>query len=114
MFIGREVLMIRKINKSYIEQYKKITMIQPLAHNREVLQIALRRDNGWFVKFSTNSPHHICPYDGVFRNCKDCGALDDKFDIKICLNKLQILSSAALCRRINDCFKAGLEVKFEE
>lgn len=106
--------MARKINKDYIEQYSQIYMIQPLAHKREVVQAAEKQGDEWHIEFSTNSPHHICPYDGVFRNCKDCGALDDKFNVEFCLKKSQILSSAALCGRINDCLKAGLEVQFVE
>ena len=66
----------------------------------------------WKVTHTTNSAYHICPYDGIFRNCKDCGALEDDFDIKFCLKKQQLISSGALSNRVNDCLNANLEVQF--
>ena len=62
--------------------------------------------------FQRNSAYHICQYDGNFRNCKDCGALDEDFDVEFCLNKEQILSAGAVSVRVNECLGSGLEVQF--
>ena len=104
--------MTRKINKDYINHYNQVILTQPLAHNKYIRQTYDKTDNGWKVTHSTNSAYHICPYDGIFRNCKDCGALDDNFDVNFCLNKTQIFSAGALSKRVNDCIGAGLEVQF--
>lgn len=104
--------MARKVNKDYVNQYSKIILTQPLAHEKYIRQTYDKIDKGWKVTHSTNSAYHICPYDGIFRNCKDCGALEDDFDVSFCLNKTQIVSAGALSGRINDCLGAGLKVDF--
>lgn len=104
--------MARKVNKDYVNQYGKIVLTQPLAHGKYIQQTYTKEGLTWKVVHSSNSAYHICPYDGQFRNCKDCGALEDDFDVKFCLKKQQLISSTALSGRINDCLKAGLEVKF--
>ena len=104
--------MARKVNKDYVNQYSKVTMTQPLAHGKYIELSYEREGDKWKARYSTNSAYHICPYDGNFRNCKDCGALDDEFDVKFCLKKEQILSSGAVSVRVNECLSAGLEVKF--
>ena len=103
--------MTRKVNKDYINQYSKIIFTQPLAHGKYIQQVYDKTSKGWKVSHSTNSSYHICPYDGIFRNCKDCGALEDDFDINFCLKKQQIISAGALSNRVNDCLGAGLEVQ---
>lgn len=105
--------MARKVNKDYVSQYKKIIMTQPLAHEKYI-QLTYEKDidGRWKTRYSTNSVYHICPYDGIFRNCKDCGALEEDFDISFCLDKTQIVSAGALSGRINDCLSAGLKVDF--
>ena len=104
--------MARKVNKDYVNQYSKVILIQPLAHGRYIQLMYEKVDKGWKATYSTNSAFHICPYDGIFRNCRDCGALEDDFDGKFCLKKQQIISAGALSNRINDCFSSDLEVKF--
>ena len=104
---------MRRLSKDYISQYSKIIMTQPLAHGKYI-QLSYEKDTDgkWRARYSTNSAYHICPYDGNFRNCKDCGALEDDFDIKFCLKKEQILSAGAVSVRVNECLGSGLEVQF--
>ena len=104
--------MARKVNKDYVNQYSQVIMTQPLAHNKYVRVVYTKEDRGWVARYSTNSAYHICQYDGNFRSCKDCGALEDDFDVEFCLKKEQVLSAGALCGRINDCLSAELEVQF--
>lgn len=104
--------MARRINQNYIQRYDRVVLIQPLAHNTELRQVYDRTDKGWKLTYETSSIHHVCPYDGVFRNCNDCGALDENFDIKFCTNKTQYYTIGALCERVLDCVRAGLKVDF--
>ena len=108
--------MARKINKDYLQNYTKVIMTQPLPKgNKLFMTFNLNDDKEWCTaSYSTNREcgYHVCPYDGQFRNCKDCGALDDDFDVKFCLKKQQVYSPGAVCTRINDCIKAGLNVQF--
>ena len=102
----------RRITTRYIEQYNKVILTQPLAHGVDMKQIYDKEGKRWRVSYSSTSIHHICPYDGVFRNCRDCGALEEDFDDKFCTKKISSVSSGALVERIIDCKKAGLEVEF--
>lgn len=102
----------RRINKDYVDRYNEIELIQPLTHGTHLKQIYNKEGNRWAVTYSSTSVYHVCPYDGVFRNCRDCGALEEDFDVKFCTKKLQHISSAALVERIVDCMAAGLEVVF--
>ena len=106
----------RKVNKDYLKNYTKVIMTQPLAKgNKLFMTFNLNDDKEWWTAtYSTNREcvYHVCPYDGQFRNCKDCGALDDDFDVKFCLKKKQVYSAGAVCTRINECLKAGLDVQF--
>ena len=102
----------RRINENYIKRYDRVVLTQPLAHNTVLQQIYDKTDRGWKLHYSSNSIHHVCPYDGVFRKCSDCGALNDDFDIKFCTNKQQTISIGALNGRIQDCLKANLQVDF--
>ena len=108
--------MARKVNKDYLQNYTKVIMTQPLPKgNKLFMTFNLNDDKEWWTaSYSTNREcvYHVCPYDGQFRNCKDCGALDDDFDVKFCLKKQQVYSPGAVCTRINDCIKAGLNVQF--
>lgn len=100
----------RKITPEFIEAYSVIKLIQPLAHDRSVIQTCTKTPEGkWSIKFSTNSTYHICEYDGVFRRCADC-ELNNSDEYIDCLTKQQLLSSGALVGRIKDCLKANLEV----
>lgn len=104
--------MAHKMTKDYIEMYDRIILIQPLAHQKYLNQIYDKCDKGWLISYESNSIHHVCFFDGVFRDCKECGILDEDFDISYCVNKTELISSAALIDRISDCRKAGLEVRF--
>ena len=104
--------MARRITKDYIEGYDKIVFTQPLAHQKYLKQIYNKCDKGWLISYESNSVYHVCFFDGVFRDCKECGILDDDFDIAYCVSKTELISSAALIERINDCMKDGLEVQF--
>ena len=104
--------MARKVNKDYVNQYSQVIMTQPLAHEKYVRVTYTKEDRGWVARYSTNSAYHICQYDGIFRNCKDCGGLEEDFDIKFCLKKEQVLSAGAVSIRANECLAAGLEVQF--
>lgn len=104
--------MVRRINQKYVDQYDKVVLTQPLAHKKYIKQIYEKFPAGWRLTYESNSVHHICPYDGVFRNCADCGANDENFDVKFCTNKLMLISTAALIERIKDCMKARLNVEF--
>ena len=104
--------MMRKITPAYIDEYNKVILTQPLSHGKWIKQIYDKSKRGWEVTYESNSSYHICPYDGVFRKCNDCGALDENFDISFCVNKTQVVSLGALNGRIHDCMRAGLEVQF--
>ena len=104
--------MASKQSKKYIEQFNQIKLTQPLAHNTYIQQIYNKKDNGWELTYSSTSVYHICPYDGIFRSCKECGGLDDDFDINFCLKKIEHVSSGALVGRIIDCVKANLKVEY--
>lgn len=102
----------RKINPDYLSYYNKVTMIQPLAHGY-VLKQTLERVEGevWRIYYSSTAPYPLCPFDGMSRACKDC---EGNTDEDKCLGKRQTISTRAVCGRINDCIKAGLEVEYEE
>lgn len=105
--------MARRVNKDYVNQYSKIILTQPLAHNKHIQLTFEKTDKSWWkARYSTNSAYHICPYDGNFRNCKDCGALEDDFDVNFCLKKEQFLSAGAVSVRANECLAVGLDVQF--
>lgn len=104
----------RRINKEYVEQYNRVILTQPLAHDTILQQIYIREGKRWRITYASTSIHHICPYDGVFRNCKDCGALEDDFDLEFCGKKTMFISSGALVKRIEDCKRAGLDVELTD
>lgn len=104
--------MKRKVTESFIKDYDRVVLTQPLAHNKYLKQVYDQCNKGWLLSYVSDSVHHICPFDGVFRDCKECGALDEDFDTNFCTNKVQLISSRALVKRIKDCMSAGLEVKF--
>lgn len=104
----------RKINKRYIENFSTVVFTQPLSKGRKIEEIYSKTPKGWLLMYSSNSAYHICPYDGVFRDCKECGVNDADFSMDFCLNKRQYFSSAALIERIDLCKKADLPVKFME
>ena len=106
--------MERKVNAKYVDNYGTITFTQPLSKGRYIEEVYTKTPKGWLLMYTSNSTYHICPYDGQFRNCSDCGASDEKFDMNFCLNKRQYFSTAALVERIDLCQKAKVKVKFME
>ena len=100
------------INKDHIETYSTIIFTQPLSGGRHMREIYTKVPNGWEIRYDSDAPQHICPYDGMFRDCKSCGALEDDFDIKYCTNKITRVSSKVLVDRIKKCQAANLEVQF--
>lgn len=105
---------IRRVTKNYIEQYNKVILTQPLAHGVNMQQIYDKEGQRWRLSYTSSSVHHICPYDGVFRNCKDCGALEENFDDSFCSKKTQFVSTGALVERIKDCIAADLQVELTD
>lgn len=101
----------RRINKEYLNTYGQVILTQPLAHGTVMKQVYTKDGNRWQLSYESNSAYHICPFDGVFRNCRDCGALEEDFDIEFCRKKQSYISTGALIERINDCKKAGLNVQ---
>lgn len=104
--------MERRVTEKYVTKYDKIILNQPLAHGKVLQQIYDKSDRGWVLSYNSDSVHHVCPFDGIFRDCKECGLLDDDFDTTYCTDKTQIISTAALIGRINDCLNADLKVDF--
>lgn len=104
----------RKITKEYIDRYNKVILTQPLAHDTNIQQIYDKDGSKWRLIYASTSIHHICPYDGIYRNCKDCGALDEDFDVEFCRKKTQFVSTAALVERIIDCKRAGLSIELSD
>lgn len=102
----------RSVNKNYLDRYDRIILTQPLVRGTNMQQVYDKMDKGWKLTYQSTSVHHICPYDGVFRNCKECGALEEDFDVGFCMDKIEVVSSGALIERINDCKRAGLDVEF--
>lgn len=104
--------MARRLTERTIEEYDRIIFTQPLAHQKYLKQIYDRCDKGWLISYKSDSAHHVCFFDGIFRDCKECGILEEDFDISYCASKTELISSAALIERINDCMKADLSVDF--
>lgn len=104
---------MRKIKPDYLENYYKIQLIQPVKSG-DIIETYENINGAWVLIYTTTTIYSICPYDGQFRDCKVCGIHEPDFDVEFCLDKQQILSSGALCGRINQCLEAGLEVKFFE
>ena len=105
-----------KINGYRLSEYQSIVFYQPLAHNKKIKEIYTKTPKGWGLRYESDSVHHICPYDGVFRNCADCGALDEDFDISYCTDKKQYFTDKELFNRIQKCLKAqlGVDYNYEE
>ena len=103
---------ISRMKKNDIEFYDKIILTQPLAHGLNMQRIYERQGDKWKVSYASTSIHHICPYDGVFRDCKDCGARDEDFDVQTCLKRIKYVGTKNLMGWIKDCERAGLEVEY--
>lgn len=97
-----------------VDKYSVVELIQPLPHGNYLKQRYehLSDSNLWKVIHLTNSSYHLCPYDGVFRNCEECGADREDFNEVFCRNKMEFVDGRELNERIADCRRANLEVKF--
>ena len=110
----------RKITKDYVEFYKKIEFIQPLAKGaylKEIYTQCLPQKPGmWLISYESNSAHHVCPYDGRFMTCEKCMAdyspVDEEDEVEYCLQFEQRVTSKELAKRVNTCKKAGLKAFF--
>ena len=88
-----------------------VILTQPLNKGYYIQQLYFKNSEGWHLRWDSNYPKHICPYECIFRSCMDCG-LDQ--DVDYCLNKAQTISKKELVRRIKLAEDAGCEVKFVE
>ena len=100
------------LSDNRLNSYNTIVLTQHLAYNKYLKQIYDKCNKGWLISYQSDSAYHVCFFDGVFRDCKECGILDEDFDISYCVSKTELISSAALIERINDCMKAEIEVSF--
>lgn len=91
-----------------------IVLTQPLNKGYYIQQVYYNKPNGWMLRWDSNYPKHICPYDGIFRSCYDCGIDEEDFEVNYCLDKEQIISKKELIKRIKLAEGAGCEVKFAE
>lgn len=102
---------MRNITKGYIKHYERIKMEQTLPSGRHLRVEYMRIPTGkWVAKYETDSVYHICPYDGVFRNCKDCEAYneeDEKMNSCILHSDVvtddEMVSRAVACAAAKDC-----------
>ena len=105
--------MQKRKHKTYLDKYEMVVLTQPLANSRYIKQIYERTPNNrWFLIWESNSTYHICPYNGVFRKCADCGADEDDFDLSYCEKFYTYVDDKELSARIRDCKRAGLEVRY--
>lgn len=91
-----------------------VRLIQPLSKGYHIEQVYSRKSNGWLLHWGTNYVSHICPYDGIFRSCSECGIDEEDFDVNFCLNKEEIVSDKEMIKRIKLAEKAGCEIKYVE
>lgn len=100
-----------KITKGYVNRFDKIKFTQVLPGGRKVYEEYIRKPNTekWYVQHSSDSAHHICPYDGIFRECVDCeeyeNAVDDEDFVEGCLARTEWVLSTELARRCTLCEK---------
>lgn len=103
----------RRINENYINNYDRVILTQPLAHNTRLQQIYTKRKDGkWALTYDTDSIFHVCPYSGAFIKCNDCKNFSEDKDNLSCDSMMQFYSTGALYGRVVDCIKAGLKVDF--
>lgn len=101
--------MIDKITKGYVNHYQTIKMTQTLPSGRHVYVTYTKIENKdrWQAAYSTDSAYHICPFDGRFINCPDCGVCStDKEHEESCVSHKEVISSKEMASRANACAKA--------
>lgn len=108
-----------KITKGYVNRFDRIEFTQVLPNGRHVYEEYIRhpRTETWYIEYSSDSAYHICPYDGIFRECVDCyaynEAVDDEDFVELCLQHEIRVSSTELARRCTLCEKGeGCKVKY--
>jgi len=100
-----------KITKGYVNRFDKIKFTQVLPSGRSVYEEYIKHPyaDEWYIKYSSDSAHHICPYDGMFRECVDCEvydeAVDDEDFVELCLSREIRIDSTELARRCTLCEK---------
>ncbi len=100
-----------KITKGYVNRFDKIKFTQVLPSGRYVYEEYTWHPliKQWYIQYSSDSVYHICPYDGIFRECKDCEvyneAIDDEKFIELCSARTCWVSSNELARRCTLCEK---------
>lgn len=101
-----------KITKGYVNRFDRIKFTQLLPSGRHVYEEYIRQPHteNWYMKYSSDSAHHICPYDGMFRECIDCEvydeAVDDEDFVELCLSHEIRIDSTELARRCTLCEKS--------
>lgn len=100
---------MNKITKGYVNRFDTIKFTQTLPSGRCVHETYYREPGKemWRIQHTTDSAYHICPYDGIFRECNECDAVlksanDDEI-IEKCLQKLERISSEGLAHRCTLC-----------
>lgn len=94
------------------QDWTQVILIQPLINDRELRQKYVKiNPNSWQLIWESTSAYHICPFDGAFRSCNDCGAGEEDFDTAYCDSKIIFVDDKELLERISDCKKAGLKVQ---
>ena len=102
----------KKITRGYVEHYNTVVFTETLPSGRHIEQTYTKTPKGWLAMHSTDSAYHICPYDGVFRQCQECGADKEDFDVEFCKSKREYITGDELAARCNDCLAADVPVKF--
>ena len=109
---------MNKITKGYVNRFDRIKFTQVLPSGRHVYEEYTRQPHKemWCIEYSSDSAHHICPYDGVFRECIDCEVYDkavtDEDFVELCLAHIIRIDSTELARRCMLCEK-GINCKVE-
>lgn len=100
---------MNKITKGYVNRFDLIKFTQVLPNGRHMFETYFREPNKetWKIQHSTDSAYHICPYDGIFRECGECEVVlesaNDEEIVEKCLQKLERISSEGLARRCTLC-----------
>lgn len=100
---------MNKITKGYVNRFDLIKFTQILPSGRRVCETYFKQPNveEWTIQYTTDSAYHICPYDGIFRDCGNCDVYEEAGDeedfIERCLAHIQRINSMELARRCTLC-----------
>ena len=103
-----------KITRAYVVRFDEIEMEQLLPSRRKItVKWHKRPDKSWIPFYSTDSAFHICPYNGQFKDCRDCIAYSEDMVIwdkncndiweKEAINSNEMASRATACANAEDC-----------